>query len=49
MGGKVYRCLKASAIAYLTKIELLDSIKRVNKEQSSGKDSSSSVATMTKD
>ena len=32
--GKVYRCLKASAIAYLTKIELLESIKKVPKTDS---------------
>lgn len=27
----MYRCLKASAVAYLTKIELLDQIKKVAK------------------
>lgn len=26
--GKVYRCLKASAVAWLTKIELLEAVKR---------------------
>ena len=31
MQGKVYRCLKASAVAYLTKIEMLESVKRIGK------------------
>jgi len=31
--GKVYRCLKASAVAYLTKIELLEKVKAVAKSQ----------------
>ena len=31
MQGKVYRCLKASAVAYLTKVEMLESVKRIGK------------------